>query len=103
MAWGIKAVGLGHPLIKKTDRVCNDFQADTLGRIDLVTGSNMAGQIDISADHRDFSGPGLCRRPGLRKELETGRFRLFTSMRLADSLADGVSTFYAEVRRLRPC
>ena len=35
------------------------------------------------------------------KRLSTGLFRIFTSMNISDSVVDGISFFYAEVKRLK--
>lgn len=92
---------LGHPLIPDGLRVCNDFTVDRLGAVDIITGSNMAGKssflrtigINLSLA---FAGGPVC-----AASLQTTLFRLYTSMRIADSVTDGFSYFYAEVQRLK--
>ena len=37
----------------------------------------------------------------LASSLETGLFRLFTCIKVSDSVTDGISYFYAEVKRLK--
>ena len=44
--------------------------------------------------------PGVCRRPVAAHILRCQPFRLHTCMRISDSIADGFSYFYAEVRCL---
>lgn len=96
-----QARGLGHPLIPKERRVCNDFSLGKLGEVALITGSNMSGKSSFLRT----LGVNLCLTyagaPVHADALEVGIFRLFTSIRLNDSLADGFSGFYAEVRRLK--
>ncbi len=96
-----EASGLGHPLIPHDHRVTNDFALDHLGSITIVTGSNMAGKSTflrtIGINLRlAFAGGPVC-----ADALSTRPFRLYTCIRPSDSIADGISHFYAEVKRLR--
>ncbi len=92
---------LGHPLIAAGTRVCNDFAVERLGEVVLITGSNMSGKSSFLRT----VGANLCLAyagaPACADALDVGLFRLFTSIQVSDSLADGFSYFYAEVRRLR--
>ena len=96
-----EARGLGHPLIPDDQRVANDFAIDRLGSVTIVTGSNMAGKstflrtIGINLRLAYAGGPVAAR------SLTTVPFRLYTCIRPSDSIADGISHFYAEVKRLR--
>ena len=91
----------GHPLIPYENRVCNDFSVPELGQVTIVTGSNMSGKstflrtlgVNLALT---YTGGVAC-AAGLR----TIPFRLFTTIQVSDSLNDGISYFYAEVRRLR--
>ncbi len=91
---------IGHPLIPDETRICNDFQMDELGMVDILTGSNMAGKSSFLRT----LGVNLCLAyaggPVFAQVFETRLFRLYTSIRVADSVTDGFSYFYAEVRRL---
>lgn len=96
-----EADSLGHPLIPADQRVNNDFAVDRLGAITIVTGSNMAGKSTflrtIGVNLRlAFAGGPVC-----AGALSTIPFRLYTCIRPSDSIADGISHFYAEVKRLR--
>lgn len=92
---------LGHPLIPHTVRVTNDFTIENLGIVTIITGSNMSGKstflrtVGVSLVLA-YAGGAVPAR-----SLRVIPFRLFTSMNLSDSLNDGISYFYAEVRRLR--
>jgi len=95
------ASALGHPLIPRDQRVSNDFATDGLGSITIVTGSNMAGKSTflrtIGINLRlAFAGGPVC-----AGALSTSPFRLYTCIRPSDSIAEGISHFYAEVKRLR--
>jgi hypothetical protein len=97
----LRAQQLGHPLIPAGQRVGNDFSSDGLGSVAVITGSNMAGKSSFLR----ALGVNLCLAyaggPVAAQEMHTSLFRLFTSIRLTDSVTDGFSFFYAEVRRLK--
>ncbi|MHB1414877.1 MAG: MutS family DNA mismatch repair protein [Chloroflexota bacterium] len=92
--------GLGHPLIPAASRVRNDFSFPELGQVAIITGSNMAGKsvflktvaVNLALA---YAGGAVCAR-----RLHSLYFRLFTSMAISDSVSDGISYFYAEVKRL---
>jgi len=92
---------IGHPLIPAAERVCNDYALADLGNLDIITGSNMAGKSSFLRTlginlAMAYAGGGV-----MASRLETRPFRLYTSMRLNDSVTSGYSFFYAEVRRLQ--
>ncbi len=95
------AENLGHPLIPRRKRVCNDFSFDADSRIALITGSNMAGKSSFLRT----IGVNLCLAyagaPAAATNLRTSVCRVHACMRVDDSLTDGFSFFYAEVRRLK--
>jgi ABC-type multidrug transport system fused ATPase/permease subunit len=95
------ANGLGHPLISDEKKVTNDLKINELGEILILTGSNMAGKSTFLRT----IGVNLCLAyaggPVNATHMETSLFRLFTCIRVTDSVTDGYSYFYAEVRRLR--
>jgi hypothetical protein len=96
-----QAQNLGHPLIPNEPRVANDFSLQSLGELVIITGSNMSGKstflrtlgINLSLA---YAGGPVC-----ADQLQISLFRLFTSLNVNDSLSDGFSFFYAEVRRLK--
>lgn len=96
-----EAKGLGHPLIPKERKVTNDFAIGSTGDLILITGSNMAGKSTFLRT----VGINLCLcfagGPVNAFSFRTIPFRLFTSINVKDSLDQGLSHFYAEVRRLR--
>jgi hypothetical protein len=93
--------GLGHPLIQSEKKVTNDFTFNKLGEVVIITGSNMAGKSTFLRT----LGVNLCLAyaggPVNATRLRTTLFRLFSCIRVSDSVTDGYSYFYAEVRRLR--
>jgi hypothetical protein len=97
----LEASGLGHPLIPRDRRIGNDVHLPGAGRALVVTGSNMSGKstllraIGVNAVLA-YAGAPVCAR-----SMRIGAARVATSMRIADSLEQGVSHFYAELRRLK--
>ncbi len=96
-----EAKGLGHPLIPVSVRISNDFSVAHLGDVILITGSNMSGKSSFLRTLGinlclAYAGGVVC-----ADSFEAKLFRVFACIRVNDSLADGYSYFYAEVRRLR--
>lgn len=95
------ARSLGHPLIKPAFKICNDFELAESRRIVILTGSNMAGKSTFLRS----VGLNLCLAyagaPVNADRLQTSLFRLFTCIKVSDSVQDGLSYFYAEVKRLK--
>jgi hypothetical protein len=90
---------LGHPLIHRSKRVCND-----VGFIDhqfiVLTGSNMSGKSTFLRSlgvNMVLSGIGSCI---CAKDAAIHPLPVLVAMRQSDSLADGESYFFAEVKRL---
>ncbi len=96
-----KALGLGHPLIPTNQKVINDFSIYKPGEIDIITGSNMSGKSTFLRT----VGINLCLAyagGSLNASLfQTFLYRIFTCIRINDSVTEGYSYFYAEVKRLR--
>ncbi len=95
------AQSLGHPLIPDDERVCNDFVISGLGQVSIITGSNMAGKsvflktVGVNLALAHAGGPVNA------QSLSTRPFRLFACIGVSDSVTDGISYFYAEVKRLK--
>ncbi len=96
-----RAQGLGHPLIAKEHKVVNDFHLNELGELIMITGSNMAGKSTFLRS----IGVNLCLAFAgsvvNATSLQTSLYELYACIKVTDSLADGYSYFYAEVRRLK--
>lgn len=92
---------LGHPLIPFEQKVPNDFTLEKLGQALIITGSNMAGKSSflrtLGANLRLAYAGGVVNAVSL----QVGLFRVFTCIKVSDSVTDGFSYFYAEVRRLK--
>ena len=96
-----RACDLGHPLIPQQQKVVNDFAIDKLGEIDIITGSNMSGKSTFLRT----LGVNLCLAyaggPVNASLFQTSLFRVFTCIRISDSVTEGYSYFFAEVKRLK--
>ncbi|MEP6957628.1 MAG: MutS family DNA mismatch repair protein [Nitrospirota bacterium] len=97
----LSAKDLAHPLIPETHRVPNDLTLESLGTVLLVTGSNMSGKSTFLRT----LGINLCLAqagaPVCAGQFEWTWVRLATCIRVDDSLEEGLSFFYAEVKRLK--
>ncbi len=90
---------LGHPLISKGQRICNDI--DMNNEICVITGSNMSGKTTMLRTIGinlvlAYSGAPIC-----GSTLKCSIVDIFTSMRINDDLGNGISTFYAELLRIK--
>lgn len=95
------ARNLGHPLLKPEIKVCNNFELAHSEKIVILTGSNMAGKSTFLRT----IGVNLCLAYAgatvNADRLDASLFRLFTCIKVSDSVQDGLSYFYAEVKRLQ--
>lgn len=94
------ARGLGHPLVPASRRVCNDVTGLEAGHALVVTGSNMSGKSTLLRSIGVSVAMAMAGGPVCADKLVLGPVRLVTSMRVSDSLSEGASRFYAELRRL---
>lgn len=92
---------LGHPLLPPDKRIRNGFRIDHPGQVCLLTGSNMAGK---STFIKSIGVNLALAQAGGAVDAEALNWRpvrLFGCIRVSDSVTDGFSYFYAEVRRLK--
>ena len=97
----IQASDLGHPLIPSGSKVTNTFNVNELGEIALITGSNMSGKSTFLRTMGVNLVLAFAGAPVNASQMKLVLLRLFTCIQVSDSLADGFSYFYAEVRRLK--
>jgi len=92
---------LGHPLLPEEGKIRNNIKLGETGETLLITGSNMSGKSTflktMGANLVLANAGGITDSAALRLQ----PMRLFTSINVSDSLSDGFSYFYAEVRRLK--
>jgi len=95
----VEAKELGHPLIPPTKRVNNDAVINN--EILIISGSNMSGKTTFLRTIGVNMVLGLAGGFVCAKELNMPNIGISTSMRIADDLSEGVSTFYAELQRIK--
>jgi DNA mismatch repair ATPase MutS len=95
------AAGLGHPLISASRRVANDVSLGTPTELLLVSGSNMSGKSTLLRTIGINTVLALAGAPVCARQMQLSRLVIASAMRRVDSLQEGVSAFYAEIRRLR--
>ncbi len=101
LAYEFTANDLGHPLLTKEIRVCNDFSIDDIQRYAIITGANMAGKstfLRTVATNLVLAG---CGAPVCASKLIFTPLPLNSSMRTEDSLMKNESYFFAELKRLQ--
>jgi DNA mismatch repair ATPase MutS len=97
----LSAKATGHPLLPPAVCVRNDVEIGPPGSFLFVTGSNMSGKstllraVGLNTVLAQAGGPVCAER------MELPSLRVQTSMRTADSLAEGVSQYMAELKRIR--
>lgn len=95
----LRAQDLSHLLIPEGQAVPNDTDAASETRI--ITGSNMSGKTTYlrtlaSSCVLAYAGAPVCAR-----SMQLTRLYLFTSIRVTDDVTRGLSTFYAELLRIK--
>lgn len=97
----VKTKELGHPLIQRNIRVNNDFEINSAGKIDIITGANMAGKSTFLRTVGVNFVIAMNGLPVCANKFEFKLLNLYTGMRTADSLKENESYFYAELKRLK--
>ena len=95
------AEALGHPLLPTARCVTNDVTVGPQHTFLLVTGSNMSGKSTLLRAiglNTVLAGAGA---PVCASSLSMPPLELRTSMRIRDSIEEGVSYFMAELKRLK--
>ena len=91
--------GLYHPLLNTETVISND--AEIQDKLTIITGSNMSGKTTYMRTIAinmvlAYIGSGVC-----ADQFKANYMKLFTSMRVMDDVAGGISTFYAEILRIK--
>lgn len=91
---------LGHPLLVGR-RVCNDLRIDEKTNLILITGSNMSGKSTLLRTAGinlvlAYAGAPVCAR-----FFEASIMGISTCMRTKDNLEENISSFYAELVKIK--
>lgn len=92
---------LGHPLLDNDRRIYNDVSLDAKHSLLLITGSNMSGKSTLL---RAMALNAVLAYAGGKvnaAHLRLSWMQIATSMRISDSLEQGVSYFMAELQRIK--
>lgn len=90
-----------HPLIARENVVANSFHFSERQRLVLLTGSNMSGKSTFLRTVGLNQHLALIGCPVFAKSFHTQVCPVVTCLQISDSLADGYSSFYYEVRRVK--
>ena len=92
---------LGHPLIPAARRVTNDVRLDSTLRLLVVSGSNMSGKSTMMRSVGLGAVLAMAGGPVCAQSLALSTTAVGASIRIADSLQENASRFYAEILRIR--
>ncbi len=97
---GTKIKNMGHPLLSCKKRIVNSLLMEKSQSVVLLTGSNMAGKstfLRAFATNMLFYNMGA---PVCADVFSVAHCKVLCAIRIDDSLAEGTSYFYAEVKRI---
>ena len=94
------AKNMGHPLLGEK-RVCNNVQIKEPSAVMLVTGSNMSGKSTLMRTVGvnlvlSYAGAAVC-----ADKFECKIMDLYSCMRINDNLDKNISSFYAEILKIK--
>lgn len=95
----VDAKAMRHPLISPEIVVEND--ASFKGGAAIITGSNMSGKTTFLRTLGINLVLAYAGAPVCADSMETDIMKIFTSMRVTDDVSNGISTFYAEILRIK--
>ncbi len=97
----LQAANIGHPLIPAAKRVNNSFNLQGVGKVSIITGSNMGGKSTFLRSVGVNVVLAMMGSPVCAESFTISVISLMSSMRIADNLAESTSTFYAELKKLK--
>jgi hypothetical protein len=95
------AEGLAHPLLPANGAVENDVRLSREPQLMILSGPNMAGKSTFIRSIGVNALLALCGAPVRARSLTLSPLYVTASICVLDSLAGGVSRFYAEIRRIK--
>lgn len=97
----IDGEALGHPLLGNQEVVTNDLRIGGEPQVLIVSGSNMSGKSTMLRTIGINTVLAQAGAPVYAKRLRLTPLAIGASIRIVDSLQEGTSRFYAEIKRLR--
>jgi ABC-type multidrug transport system fused ATPase/permease subunit len=97
----LEARSIGHPLIPKAENVHNDVSLQHKGNVLIVTGPNMSGKTTFLKTLGVNIVLAMAGGPVCAQRFVLSPLKLYTSMKVSDSLDKKLSLFYAELQRLK--
>jgi DNA mismatch repair ATPase MutS len=97
----LTASSIAHPLIDAAKRIENDYELDNTFKVDIITGSNMAGKSTFLRTVGINTVLALSGAPVCAKSMQVSVITMISYMRIKDSLNESTSTFKAELDRLQ--
>jgi DNA mismatch repair ATPase MutS len=91
---------LRHPLLPSDKSVPNSVRLDTNRQIFIVSGSNMSGKSTLLRTVGVNAVLALAGAPVRAKRMQLSIVAIGATIRVMDSLQQGTSRFYAEIKRL---
>lgn len=95
----IEFTNIKHPLLIENQAISNSLTIPTATV--LITGSNMSGKTTFMRSIGLNLILAYAGAPVMAKNFSTSCMQIFTSMRIEDSVSKGMSSFYAELLRLK--
>jgi hypothetical protein len=100
-AYKITAENIAHPLISNKYSVTNNYELNDAFKIDIITGSNMAGKSTFLRTIGINTVLALSGAPVCADNMTLSVITIVSYMRIKDSLNESTSTFKAELDRLQ--
>lgn len=98
---GYEALNMGHPLLKHSSRVDNDLSIQSPARVLLITGSNMSGKSTLLRTAGINLVLAYAGAPVCAASFRVPLLEIYTCMRVGDNLEKNISSFYAELIRIK--
>lgn len=95
------ATDLGHPLINEAARISNNVSLPQPGTIHIITGSNMSGKSTLLRTVGINLVLAYAGAPVCASNMHCSIMSIYTSMRIQDNLEQNISSFYAELKRIK--
>ena len=96
----VEGNNIGHPMITNK-AVVNSFNINGKHKVALITGSNMSGKSTFLRTVGLNLVLSYIGAPTFSKSFKCGIFNIYTCMRTKDNLEESISSFYAEILRIK--